>query len=102
MLAAPLARGQDLAVRPVRITERDGRILASFDVLDLLDRPARRKLRSGIPTHVVVRAYLYGQSGGAAALAARTCRVVFDLWEETYTVIVTGAGVNRKRRTVAE
>jgi hypothetical protein len=66
---------------------------ASFSYRDAVDGPITNKLSSGLPTVIVLRAYLF-RDGDATpiALAARTCRVVYDLWDEVYRIRLTEQG----------
>lgn len=59
----------------------------SFSARDLIDADARRKLESGLPQTIVMRSFAYRDGGRRPiAVAARSCRVVYDLWEEIYRV----------------
>jgi hypothetical protein len=64
---------------------------ASFSYRDVLDDPALlKKLSSGLPTVIVMRAYVYPEgSETPIALAPRVCRVNYDLWDEVYKVHVS-------------
>jgi hypothetical protein len=69
---------------------------ASFSFTDIVDAPMKQKLASGLPTVVVMRAYVLEVGGSdPLALAARTCRVRYDLWDEVYRVTVSGPGGDR-------
>lgn len=51
------------------------------------DVETRRKLESGLPQTLVLRAYAYVEGVEApVAVAARSCRVVYDLWETRFRV----------------
>jgi hypothetical protein len=69
---------------------------ASFSYRDVMDPQLSQKLSSGLPTVIAMRAYVL-RDGEAApiALAVRTCRVVYDLWDEVYRIRVTGPGGER-------
>lgn len=67
----------------------DGDLLrASFSYRDVLADPAlAKKLSSGLPMIIAMRAYVYREGQLAPiALATRVCRVVYDLWDEVYRV----------------
>jgi hypothetical protein len=69
---------------------------ASFSFVDVLDEPLKQKLSSGLPTVVVMRAYVIPVGGtDPVALAARTCRIVYDLWDNVYSLKVSGPGGDR-------
>ena len=61
---------------------------ASFSYRDVLsDGPIVQKLSSGLPMVVAMRAHLYREGEDVpVALAARVCRVVYDLWDEVYRI----------------
>jgi hypothetical protein len=64
---------------------------ASFSYRDVLsDAELVKKLSSGLPMVIAMRAYVYpvGQDV-PVALAPRVCRVVYDLWDEVYRVHVS-------------
>lgn len=70
-------------------------LMASFSYVDVLDAAAKSKLSSGLPTVVIMRAYLWHEgSDDPIALAARTCRITYDLWEEVYRLNISGPGVS--------
>ncbi|MGD0678906.1 MAG: DUF4390 domain-containing protein [Polyangiaceae bacterium] len=68
---------------------RDGDLLrASFSYRDVLaDAALEKKLSSGLPMVIAMRAYVYREGQDTpVALAPRVCRVVYDLWDEVYRV----------------
>jgi hypothetical protein len=69
---------------------------ASFSFRDVIDRPMADKLASGLPTVIAMRAYVLREGeNDPVALAVRTCRVVFDLWDEVYRLKISGPGGER-------
>lgn len=69
---------------------------ASFSFRDVVDRPTADKLASGLPTVIAMRAYVLREGeSDPIALAVRTCRVVFDLWDEVYRLKISGPGGER-------
>ena len=71
-------------------------LLASFSFVDVADQGIRQKLSSGLPSVIVMRAYVLREGDAdPVALAARTCRVAFDLWDEVYRLKVSGPGGER-------
>src|SRR5208283_5062014 len=72
---------------------------ASFSYRDVLDSdPAlRKKLSSGLPMHIAMRAYVYedNQSSSSTILAARICTVHYDLWDELFTMHISEPGRER-------
>ncbi|MCC6647111.1 MAG: hypothetical protein IT374_16255 [Polyangiaceae bacterium] len=60
---------------------------------DVVDDEIEAKLKSGIPTVIVLRAYLFEEGAtNPLALAAKSCRVVFDPWDEVFRVQLTQPG----------
>lgn len=69
---------------------------ASFSYRDVIDKTMVDKLASGLPTVIAMRAYVLREGeANPIALAVRTCRVVYDLWDEVYRLKVTSAGGER-------
>lgn len=58
----------------------------SFSARDMANRSVRRKLRSGLPQNLVMRVFAFREGGRPVTVTARSCRVVYDLWEEVYRV----------------
>ncbi len=85
---------------PPSVARRAARFTWDRDVLrmdvayrDALDAAVQAKLASGLPTTIVTRVYLFRESGGdALALTGKTCRVVYDLWDEVYQITLTQPG----------
>lgn len=98
LLVAPgRASAQDVPERTVGLAQKAGRLVTSFDVNGVVGSAARRRLRSGIPTQIVVRAYLYVDGGREPkGLGAQTCRVAYDLWEDVFRVVVTRTSSERR------
>jgi hypothetical protein len=62
---------------------------ASFSFRDIADPSVVEKLSSGLPSVIVMRAYVFEEGRTEpVALAARTCNVVYDLWDEVYRIKV--------------
>jgi hypothetical protein len=77
---------------------------ASFSYRDvLLDPTLVKKLSSGLPMVIAMRAYLYRNGDDApVALAPRVCRVVYDLWDEVYRVHVSESERERDQAAVLD
>ena len=78
--------------------EKTGQTLlkTSFSYRDVIDKALSDKLASGLPTVIAMRAYVLREGEtNPIALAVRTCRVSFDLWEEVYRLKITSAGGER-------
>jgi len=78
-------------------TEKSGTLLnASFSFRDVIDKAMAEKLASGLPTVIAMRAYVLREGEqNPVALAVRTCRVVFDLWDEVYRLKISSPGGER-------
>lgn len=72
----------------------EGRVVQlSVPFRDVVDAEISKKLLSGLPTVITLRAYLFREGGGdPLALAARSCRIVYDLWDEVFRIQLTQAG----------
>jgi len=69
---------------------------ASFSFRDAVTPAIAQSLSSGLPTVIAMRAYVLREGEDApVALSVRTCRVVYDLWDEVYRVKLTGPGGER-------
>jgi hypothetical protein len=97
------ARADDAPAETAKLPQRQANfawdktlLRASFSFRDALDAPLQQKLSSGLPTVVAMRAYVMRDGEpDPVALAVRTCRVVYDLWDEVYHIKVTGPGGER-------
>ena len=71
-------------------------LVASFSFVDIVDGAIKQKLSSGLSTVIVMRAYVFRDgTTDPVALAARTCRVAYDLWDEVYRLKISGPGGER-------
>lgn len=69
---------------------------ATLSFRDVLDPALTNKLASGLPTVIAMRAYVFEDKNDApVALAVRSCRVTYDLWDEIYRLKITGPGGDR-------
>ncbi|MGO9835947.1 MAG: hypothetical protein ACLP1X_17220 [Polyangiaceae bacterium] len=71
---------------------------------DVLDDPALvKKLSSGLPMVIAMRAYVYREGEASpVALATRVCRVVYDLWDDVYAVHLSEPERDLNRSVVLE
>jgi hypothetical protein len=76
----------------------------SFSYRDVLSDPElAKKLSSGLPMVVAMRAYVYREGDVApVALATRVCRVAYDLWDEVYKVHVSEPERDREQAAVGD
>jgi hypothetical protein len=78
---------------------------ASFSYRDvvLADPALMKKMASGLPMVIAMRAYVYPQGQDApVALAPRVCRVVYDLWDDVYRVHVSEPERERDQAAVLD
>jgi hypothetical protein len=92
---ATLAAAQDdsdIERRKFSFAERSGKLVVSGSVAEIFDRAAIKRLNSGFPTTVVLRIYVYAADNRdvPVSFVLATFRVVYDLWEEDYTVRTDG------------
>jgi hypothetical protein len=87
---------EELPVRQATLAFDEKQTLrVSVGYRDVVDAATVAKLMGGLPTTIVMRAYVFRESGGAALAAAfKTCRVIFDLWDEVYRIEISQTGVN--------
>ena len=66
----------------------------SFSYRDVVDSDVQRKLESGLPTVIVMRAYVYADSAPDVAVAGtlKSCRIAFDVWDEVYRLQISQPG----------
>lgn len=77
----------------------DGGAIIDLSLADFATPAVRRRLESGLLQTLELRVYAYRASGGTPiAVSVRSCRVVYDLWEEVYRV--TLATESREASTV--
>ncbi len=86
---SPAAAQQSVSSRRMGV-RWNGRVPElTFSARDLVNADVRRKIDSGLPQTIVMRTYAYRERGRRPiAVSARSCRVVYDLWEEVYRVQV--------------
>lgn len=75
-------------------TQKNGTFLnASFSFRDVIDKAMAEKLASGLPQQIAMRAYVLREGETSpVALAVRTCKVSFDLWEDVYRLKISESG----------
>ena len=75
-------------------------LLASYSYRDVIDKGIEDKLKSGLPTVIAMRAYVLREGeANPIALAVRTCRIVYDLWDEAFRLKISGPGGDRDLAT---
>lgn len=100
------ADGPEKPEKPLTVSELSRRtasfswdkalLRATFSYRDIADATFLRKLSSGLPTVVAMRAFVLEEGRTEPiALSVRTCRVVYDLWDEVYRIRLTVPGGER-------
>lgn len=75
--------------RRIGIEPRQDRLSVSFRYRDVFRPKVRSKLKSGLPTTIVMRLSVReAETDTPVATYGRTCQIVFDLWEEKFRVDV--------------
>jgi hypothetical protein len=102
--ATQLAHPATLAPRQANYAWDADLLRASFSYRDVLSDPELvKKLSSGLPMVIVMRAYVYREGQDTpVALASRVCRVVYDLWDEAYRVHVSEPERERDQAAVLD
>jgi hypothetical protein len=107
-LVTPFAHPAALAPRQANYAWDSDLLRGSFSYRDVLSDPDLvKKLSSGLPMVIVMRAYVYREGADIAqdtpiALAPRVCRVVYDLWDEVYRVHVSEPERERDQAAVLD
>ncbi len=84
------AQQSGVEIRPMGLKWKGTGPLLSFSALDFSDQKVRRELLSGLPQTIALRVYAYRDvASRPLAVWARSCRVVYDLWEEVFQVQLT-------------
>jgi hypothetical protein len=102
-LLSPLARAQQpaptapaqLPSRTVPFSWASPRTILRVKLTyrDVVDPEVERKLQSGLPTVIVMRAYLFPDgTNTAVAGTVKSCRIVFDVWDEIYRLQISQPG----------
>ncbi len=77
----------ELPVREATLNWDKELLSASFVYRDLVDAKTEAQLGSGLPVTLSLRAYVLKEGEKTPiALAVRSCRVVYDLWDEVYRI----------------
>lgn len=105
LLAAPPARAAPRAVPlSASVAAARDRLSATLDLEPAFPDEALRRLGNGLTNVVAVVVVVVPEEGGPpAAVTGRIVEVLYDVWEEGYTVTVRDARLPRPaRRTVAD
>jgi hypothetical protein len=90
---APPSTPAALPVRVAQLALEKGVVKLTVAYRDVVDAEIAQQLESGLPTVVTMRGYLFRESGGdPIALTARSCRIVYDLWDEVFRIELAQPG----------
>src|ERR1041385_5806331 len=101
MLRGPLAVAQPqppktpqaLPQRSAQVVLDGGIVKITMSYREVVDAEITKKLLSGLPTVIAMRVYVFREAGGdPIALTAKTCRIVYDLWDEVFRIQLTQPG----------
>jgi hypothetical protein len=95
----------DVALKRMKFAERSGNLVVTASFSELFDKGATDALASGLPTTVVVRIYVYRKAEELPiSLVLANFKLVYDLWDEVYTVRIDGpiGKVNQRYHKRAE
>jgi hypothetical protein len=76
-----------LPARTAQIALDDRLVTLTVGFRDVVDAEISKKLQSGLPTVLTMRGYVFPEAGGdPIALTAKSCRIVYDLWDEVFRI----------------
>ena len=82
-----------LPSRTAQIALEDRLVTITVGFRDVVDAEISKKLQSGLPTVLTMRGYVFPEAGGEPiALTAKSCRIVYDLWDEVFRIQLTQPG----------
>jgi len=82
-----------LPSRTATVALEKGSVKITVSWRDVVDAEISKKLLSGLPTVITMRGYLFREGGGdPVALTAKSCRIVYDLWDEVFRIQLTQPG----------
>ena len=92
---------QQLPRRKARFATYGDWVAMTVSWRDAVDGRIRRQLVSGLPTVIAMRAYVFPSGGSEPiSLSVKTCRVVFDLWDEVFRIDLRQGGQRRDKVAV--
>lgn len=82
-----------LPVRTAQLVLEKSTVKLTVGFRDVVDAEIAKKLQSGLPTIVTMRGYVFREAGGdPIALTAKSCRIVYDVWDEVFRIQLTQPG----------
>jgi hypothetical protein len=100
--AAPALADEPLPQRTTGMVVKDGQLLISVGLADLFGPAERQRLTSGFSTRVLIRVALQEASGDeVVSLAVQRAEIVYDIWDEKFSVRVT-RGLGAELRAIVQ
>lgn len=101
LLAAGAARADAVRAPPGALEAREGRVLATLDLAPAYPRDLQKQLSNGLTNVIALHVALLPERGDEpAALFGREIDVLYDVWEESYGVVVKDPATPRGRTLV--
>lgn len=91
-------RAQEAPLRQVGHQLTDGQLTVTFGYQDVFTHKVQEKLKSGLPTRLVIQLVIENEKGRQISFWARTVHIVYDLWEEHFVITVKDPGGKRATR----
>jgi hypothetical protein len=77
----------DASLRKLGVYWKDGTPYVSFSARDFFNNKLNKQLQSGLPQTIVTTLTGYSENSQTPVVVSiRSCRIVYDLWEEIYRV----------------
>lgn len=91
---------ESLPKRTAKLVTEQKIVKISVSFRDVVDAEIQKKLLSGLPTVITMRGYVFlDGTTSPIALTAKSCRIVYDLWDEVFRIQLTQPG--GQKNTVA-
>ena len=101
-LAGAARADEPLPVRRIGVAVQGGDLVVSVGLQDLFGEAERQRLKSGFSTRVLVRAALEdAATGDAVALSVWRGEILYDLWDEKFSLRTAANAATEQRGTVA-
>jgi hypothetical protein len=101
-LAGAARADEPLPVRRIGVAVQGGDLVVSVGLQDLFGEAERQRLKSGFSTRVLVRAALEdAATGDAVALSVWRAEILYDLWDEKFSLRTAANAAPEQRGTVA-
>ncbi len=89
-----------VSVRKIGVKKDDKYLLATFSYRDVFSKSVREKLRSGLPTNIVIQVGVESKESKKKDFVfwARTIDITYDLWEEVFVVVIKEKHGKRRKK----